>query len=121
MLNDLAVAKLKLKKLDEAESLIRKSFKTDDQIYAAWDTLGEILLARGDVDGASEAFETALKLNDKDLRVHLHVAQIHFRRGELDKSREIIRKLAAGADVFMGDDLAQYEELSQALLDRHTK
>ena len=121
VLNDLAVAKLKLKKLDEAESLIRKSFKTDDQIYAAWDTLGEILLARGDVDGASEAFETALKLNDKDLRVHLHVAQIHFRRGELDKSREIIRKLAAGADVFMGDDLAQYEELSQALLDRHTK
>lgn len=121
VLNDLAVAKLRLKKLDEAERLIRRSFKTDDQIYAAWDTLGEILLARGDVDGAAEAFQTALKLNDKDLRVHLHVAQIHFRRGELDKSREIIRKLAAGADVFMGDDLAQYEALSQALLGDHAK
>ena len=118
VLNDLAVAKLRLGKLDEAERLIRKSFQTDDQIYAAWDTLGEILMARGNADGAAEAFQTALKLNDKDLRVHLHVAQIHFRRGELDKSREIVRKLAAGADVFTGDDLRQYEELSQALLGR---
>ncbi|MGI5868597.1 MAG: tetratricopeptide repeat protein [Kiritimatiellia bacterium] len=121
VLNDLAVAKLKLNKLDEAETIIRRSFKTDNQIYAAWDTLGEILLAKGQVDAAGEAFDTALKLNDKDLRVHLHVAQVHFLRGDLPKSREIIRKLAAGADVFIGTDRAQYEKLSQDLLGSHGK
>lgn len=116
VLNDLSVAKLKLGKADEAEKLIRTSFETDDQIYASWDTLGSILLFKGNVDGASDAFQTALRLNDKDLRVHLHVAQIHFRKGELDKSREIIRKLGAGSDLFTGDDLREYEELAQALL-----
>ncbi len=116
ILNDLSVAKLKLAKVEEAEKLIRKSFETDDQIYASWDTLGSILLFKGDITGASEAFQTALRLNDKDLRVHLHVAQIHFRKGELDKSREIIRKLGAGSDVFSGQDLEEYEELAQALL-----
>lgn len=116
VLNDLAVAKLKLGKIDEAEKLIRKSFTIDKEVYASWDTLGSILLIKGKIDEASDAFQTALRLNDKDLRVHLHVAQIHYRRGELDKSREIIRKLAAGSDVFTGDDLREYEQLTQALL-----
>lgn len=116
VLNDLSIAKLKLGKVDEAEKLIRKSFETDDQIYASWDTLGSVLLFKGDVAGASDAFQTALRLNDKDLRVHLHVAQIHYRKGELDKSRDIIRKLGAGSDVFSGQDLKEYEELAQALL-----
>ncbi len=116
VLNDLAVTKLKLGKADEAEKLIRQSFITDDQVYASWDTLGSILLFKGNIESAAEAFQTALRLNDKDLRVHLHVAQIHFRKGELDKSREIIRKLGAGSDLFTGDDLREYEELAQALL-----
>lgn len=116
VLNDLAVTKLKLGKVDEAERLIRKSFETDDQIYASWDTLGSILLAKDDIDGALEAFETALRLDDKDLRVHLHVAQVYFKKGEIDKSREIIRKLGAGSDVFIGEDLREFEALSQALL-----
>ncbi len=118
VLNDLAIAKLKLGKIDEAETLVRRSFETDDQIYAAWDTLGSVLMARGEIDKAAEAFDTALKLNDKDLRVHLHIAQVHFQRGELEKSREIVRKLAAGADIFIGDDLREYEELARALLGR---
>lgn len=118
ILNDLAVAKLHLKKYAEAERLIRRSFETDNQVYAAWDTLGEILLAQDDINGAFEAFQTAVKLNDNDLRVHLHIAQVHYRRGELEKSRDIIRRLAAGADVFIGEDLKQYQELSQALLGR---
>jgi tetratricopeptide (TPR) repeat protein len=121
VLNDLAVTELKLKKYDEAESLIRRSFVVDDQIYAAWDTLGEILLAKGKIDEAAEAFNTALRLNDKDLRVHLHVARLHYRKGELDKSRDIIRKLGAGSDLFTGDDLREYEELTQSLLGKRDK
>lgn len=121
VLNDLAVAEIKLSKYDEAESLVRRSFAVDDGIYAAWDTLGEILMVKGKIDEAAEAFSTALRLNDKDLRVHLHVAQLHYRKGELDKSRDIIRKLGAGSDLFTGDDLRDYEELAQALLGKRDK
>ena len=117
VLNDLAVTKLKLGKIDEAEALIRKSFTIDKQLYAAWDTLGSVLMAQGKIGEAEEAFATALRLNENDMRVHLHMAQVYFKKGEIAKSREIMSKLSSDTEGFGPGDIKDFKELERALQD----
>ena len=115
VLNDLAVTKLRLGKIDEAESLIRKSFTIDNQLYAAWDTLGSVLMEQGKIGEAEEAFATALRLNENDMRVHLHMAEVYFKKGEIAKSREIISKLSPDSEGFGPSEVNDYRELASAL------
>jgi tetratricopeptide (TPR) repeat protein len=115
VLNDLAVAKLKLGKIEEAEALIRKSFSVDNQLYAAWDTLGMVLMEQNRLAQAEEAFLTALRLNERDLRIHLHVAQVYFKKGEIAKSREIMSRLSFDAEGFEPEDVRDFKELEKAL------
>lgn len=115
-LNDLAVAKFMLGKLDASEELIRKVFEIDDKFYAAWDTLGSIYFARKNYEEAENAYKTALGFYNGDLRVHLHLAKVYFATQRIDECREIMRRLSTGIDSFIGADLEEYDELSRQLL-----
>ena len=112
-LNDLAFAKYRLRKYDEAEALARRMIELEPRWGGAWDTLACVMLARGDAASARAAMDNAMQLdNDNDPRFHLHFAQILEAQGELDRARNIVRGLLRARDSFNGRDRAELDEIA---------
>ncbi|MBQ6102205.1 MAG: tetratricopeptide repeat protein [Kiritimatiellae bacterium] len=112
-LNDLAFAKFRLRKYDEAEALARRTIELEPRWGGAWDTLGCVMLARGDASAARDALDNAMKLdNDNDPRFHLHYAQVLEAQGELDRARTIVRGLLRARDSFNGQDRRELDEIA---------
>jgi len=117
VINDLACVKLKLGKFDEAEAVIGRAFEMGSTLYAVYDTLGEILYAKGDYQGAYDNFLAAVKLNTDtpDLRVALHLAAAAFKLGNVEEARGLMETLEHGAVEFKGDEKVLYLELKAEL------
>ena len=112
-LNDLAFAKFRLHKLDEAESLARRTIELSPSWGGAWDTLGCVFLERGDLPAARDALDTAMRLDgDGDPRYHLHYAQILERMDDRARARNIVRGLVRTRDAFTGQDLRELDEIA---------
>ena len=112
-LNDLAFAKYRLRKYDEAEALARRTIELEPRWGGAWDTLGCVMLARGDAAGARDAMDNAMKLDsDNDPRYHLHYAQVLEAQGETDRARTIVRGLVRARDSFIGQDRRELDEIA---------
>ena len=112
-LNDLAFAKYRLRKYDEAEALARRTIELEPRWGGAWDTLGCVMLARGDAAGARDAMDNAMKLDsDNDPRYHLHYAQVLEAQGETDRARTIVRGLVRARDSFNGQDRRELDEIA---------
>jgi tetratricopeptide (TPR) repeat protein len=115
-LNDLAVVLLRRNQIEEAELRIQQAFKLDDQNYAAWDTFGMIRLAKGELDEAEMAFNTALKHEAEDLRVHVHLAEALFRKNQTERAGEILRAVAKVVDTLPREEWERFEELHLKVL-----
>lgn len=115
-MNDLAMAKIYLRRIDEADDLVRKALELEKDNYGIWDTLGCVHLARKDYSAAHKAFDTAVKLVDRDPRVHLHLALALLGQGEVARVREIANKLAPVSGDFRGQDARDYRDILQRLL-----
>ena len=113
-LNDLAFAKYRLRKYDEAEALARRTIELEPRWGGAWDTLGCVMLARGDAAGARDAMDNAMKLDsDNDPRYHLHYAQVLEAQGETDRARTIVRGLVRAREcAFKGQDARDLDEIA---------
>lgn len=112
-LNDLAFAKYRLRKYDEAEALARRTIGLEPRWGGAWDTLGCVLLARGDAAGARAAMDNAMQLDgENDPRYHLHFAQVLEAQGEVDRARTIVRGLVRTRDSFHGQDRRELDEIA---------
>lgn len=115
-INDLAYAKYLLHKMDEAEKLILRGLEIDRNLYVLWDTYGCIKLAQRRFDEAEIHLKRAIQLYDDDLRPHLHLAQVYFNTQRYDECREVMRRLSASADTFVGRDREEYDALAQAII-----
>lgn len=115
-INDLAYAKYLLHKMSEAEALIKRGLEIDRNLYVLWDTYGCIKLAQRRFDEAEIHLKRAIQLYDDDLRPHLHLAQVYFNTQRYDECREVMRRLSASAETFMGRDREEYDALAQAII-----
>lgn len=115
-LNDLAYTKYLLRKMKEAESLIRRGIELDKNLYVLWDTYGCIKLSARDFDEAEIYLKRSIQLFDGDLRPHLHLAQVYYNTQRYDECREVMRRLSSSADTFVGRDREEYDALTQALI-----
>lgn len=115
-LNDLAVVLLRRDQIEEAELRIQQAFKLDDQNYAAWDTFGMIRMAKGELDEAEMAFNTALKHEAEDLRVHVHLAEVLFRKNQTERAAEVLRAVAKEVDTLPREDWERFEDLHLKVL-----
>ena len=114
-LNDIAMAQISLGKYDKAEENARRALSLRREFYGAWDTLGLVLLAKGDVSAASSAFETALQLEENDPRVTLHAAMALAELGDLQSARARVGELFAAAKTFTGQDARDFDVLRRKL------
>lgn len=92
-LNDLAVLLQQIGEYEEAESMARAAYQMNERMYAAWDTLGVILMRRGKLEEAEKAFEQALSIMQDDMRVYLHMAQLQMALGNTGRARELVNML----------------------------
>lgn len=115
-LNDLAVLLQQMGDYDEAELHARAACQMNERMYAAWDTLGLILMRKGQLDEAREAFENALSMTQDDLRVHLHMAQLKQKLGERQRAREIVDMLEMRRSELPRREQQELSELAQQLL-----
>ncbi len=92
-LNDLAELLRKTGNYKEAEERARDAIDLAPDFYVTYDTLGGVLADTDRLGEAEKAFTKALELFDDDLRVHLNLAKLLFRMGNLVKAREIVAKI----------------------------
>ncbi len=104
ILNDLAWTLCLLKQYEEAERLIRECLAQNAANYAYQDTLGTILMRVGRHAEAAEAFEKALALYQRDLQVHVKMAECQAVLGNRDRARSLLDALAPFAGALSEED-----------------
>ena len=115
VLNDLAVAQQSLHKLGEAEKTARAALAAAPDEYSPHDTLGCVLLEKGDAKTALAEFETAQKLFGTDPRVDLHIAVAAFRLGDVARARRLFDALREDEIEFDGPDARAWRVLERDL------
>ena len=63
VLSAIGSADLKLGRLGQAETVLRRAIEVDDRFVPAWNNLGVVLMERGAVAEAGEVFRTAFALD----------------------------------------------------------
>ena len=117
VLNDLAVAQQSLHKLDKAEETARAALAAAPDEYSPHDTLGYILLEKGETEAALAEFEAAQKLFGTDPRVDMHIAMAALRLGDLDRARRLAKGLREEAAEFKGPDARDWRAFERELSD----
>ena len=117
ILNDLAVAQQALHKLARAEETARRALAAAPDEYSPHDTLGYILLEKGETKAALAEFEAAQKIFGTDPRVDLHIAMASLRLGDLDRARRLFNGLREDAVEFSGPDELDWRALEREMSD----
>lgn len=98
-LNDLAEVLRLMGNLEEAEQKIREAMSFAGEYYILWDTLGAILLDKGDRKGAEEAYIKAVGIvskfapGDRDLRVYMNYADFLVKEDRKIEARKIMGEI----------------------------
>ena len=117
VVNDLAVAQQALHRLDRAERTAREAVAVAPDEYAPHDTLGGILLEKGDAAAAMAEFEKAQKIYGADPRVDLHIAVAALRLGDVERARRTYESLRGDEESFTGPDARAWLALGRDLAD----
>jgi Tfp pilus assembly protein PilF len=89
-----------LGQLDEGEADLREAARLAPASGSVQNDLGIMLLSRGELSGAREAFETAVSLDPQLPEAWLNLANFDLRAGNWSRAQERLeRALAAGADT----------------------
>ena len=92
-LNDLAELLRKTGNYEEAEKQVRAAIDLAPDFYVTYDTLGGVLADTDRLNEAEQAYAKALDIFKDDLRVHLNLAKLLYKKGNLVKAREIVAQI----------------------------
>lgn len=86
VLNNLAIAFLKQKRIDEAASHAETASRTNPNMPEPWNTLGEIYLSKGDPRKAASYFKQYLHLRPEDSRGYWNAALALREAGQYEEA-----------------------------------
>lgn len=94
--NKLAMALYRTNQLGEAEEELKHILETDPVNFDALDGLGIVLIKIGRDDAAMEQLKKAVKINEQDVMVHVHLSVVYEKmkladhaQSELEKARSL--------------------------------
>jgi tetratricopeptide (TPR) repeat protein len=105
----------------DSETLWTHALKVDSNSDVARAGRGDVLLRRGDVDGAIRDFEAALSIRSNNSEVHSHLAEALLRKGNALEAISHWRKTVelqpgdVGSRDSLGTALAQQGSLAEAI------
>lgn len=95
--NSLAMARYRTNELDEAEREFRYILERDPSNFDALDGLGIVLIKTKKYQEATECLDKAMKINEQDVMVHVHISVLYEKmmlpekaKMELDKARSLV-------------------------------
>ncbi len=90
--NNLALAYYLKNELDESEKEFRHVLKKDPKNFDALDGLGIVFIRKNKYKDALEYLEKALKINEHDLMIHVHLSVVHHKMKSRDKAKSEWKK-----------------------------
>ena len=95
--NNLAMAYFRTNQLDDAIAELESILEKDPNNFDALDGMGIVLIKKGSADKALEYLQRALKINDKDLMLHVHLSIAHEQLNQMDLAKVEMDKAKAMA------------------------
>jgi Flp pilus assembly protein TadD len=90
--NKLAMAHCRRGEMDEAKKELEYILNKDKQNFDALDGMGVVLLKTGQLKDAVAYFERAVKINDKDALVYVHLSAAFHKMKMADEAKEQWKK-----------------------------
>lgn len=113
-----ARALTRLGRLDEATRDIDKALSLFPEFERAHEARGDLLIAKGELPAASEAFEEALRLDPSRQPTRMKLGRLFMRMGHVDKARalrgEFLRLGQDNQDIVRAVNLEKEEKLVEA-------
>lgn len=116
-LNDLAWAVLMGGKSEEAEALAKEALAKNNQLSAAWDTLGMIYLKQGKLDEARKALQQAMNLLPNVPEFQVHLAEVEIQAKNYKSADELLQKATPNADKMWTEEREKLQKLTRELRD----
>lgn len=120
--NDLAEALRRMKRMDEAEAYARKAVASAPGLYAAWDTLGAILMDRNcGLDEAEACIRKACDLSkgkggrEADVRVLVSLARVQLMLGDRTRAKVTVRSVRRRIGELSEYERQEFEQLAKGL------
>ncbi len=117
-LNDLAETLRRIRKFAEAEKFARQATVKSPNLYVAWETLAALLMDQNRLADAEVAMNEAASRNKDDARVQVSMARLQFLKGDLDRTREIIKQVRKNLDQLNAFERAEFEKLAASVAKR---
>ncbi len=108
LLNNIAIALLKLRRYDEAISHAETAVRNNETMPEPVNTLGEIYLSRGDVNKAARFFKQYLYLRPEDPRGYWNLALTLARSGRYDEAYQYATRYATMNPDVQAQELLKY-------------
>ncbi|MDY6955102.1 MAG: tetratricopeptide repeat protein [Thermodesulfobacteriota bacterium] len=90
--NKLAMALYRTNQLGEAEEELKHIIAKDPMNFDALDGLGIVLIKVGRDAEALEQLNKAVKINEEDVMVHVHLSVVYSEMGSLDNARSELER-----------------------------
>ncbi|MDY6987471.1 MAG: tetratricopeptide repeat protein [Thermodesulfobacteriota bacterium] len=110
--NNLAMALYRTNQLEEAEKELRNVLERDPLNFDALDGLGIVLIKVDRDDEAVEQLTKAVKINEQDVMVHVHLSVVYEKMKLLDKAlSELDKARSLASDPEELEDVEREREL----------
>ena len=124
-----ARALVRLKRFDEANARIDHALSIYPEFARPHEVRGELLLAKGELSGAAEAFQQALHLDPKRQRARMQLGQVFMIMGRVEEAQALKAEfmelsqdnqdIAEAAELEKEEKFAEAEDLYRQILIRH--
>jgi tetratricopeptide (TPR) repeat protein len=108
--NNLAMALYRTNQLEEAEKELGYILKRDPLNFDALDGLGVVLIRVERYEEALEYLKKALKINEKDVMVHVHLSVVYKKMNLAEKAQSELKKARS-----LTSDPAELENIEKEL------
>jgi len=107
--NDKAIEFLKANEPQKAYELLEQEYKADNFDNQTLFLLGTSAKQLGDIDSAIKYFEQLLKADNGAMRVRLDLAALYYKKGNLDKAKELLLIVkASNPPTKVGDNINNF-------------
>jgi tetratricopeptide (TPR) repeat protein len=124
-----ARALVKLERFDDADARIERALSIFPEFERAYEARGELLLAKGQLSAAVEAFQQAIKLNPDRQRTRLKLGRLFMHMGRVEDAQSLKgefmelsqdnRDIAKAADLEKQKKFEEAENVYRQILTRH--
>lgn len=108
--NDLAMALYRTNQQDEAQKQLTYILERDAVNFDALDGLGIVLIRRGKYQEALQYLNKAIKINEEDVMIHVHLAVLYQKMKMPNKARSELEKAK-----FLASDPIELENIEKEL------